>query len=74
MRRGNPKNINDWNDLIKLGIDIVTPNPKRSGSPRFADQFADVSLVTIDDVFGGWSAAQKKHFSDGGIFDEIIVK
>ena len=41
---------------------------------RFAGQFADVKLVTIDDVFGGWSAAQKKHFSDGGIFDEIIVK
>ncbi len=41
---------------------------------RFADQFAKVRLVTIDDVFGGWKAAQKKHFSDGGIFDQIIIK
>ena len=33
-----------------------------------------VELVTIDAVFGGWQAAQKKHFADGGIFDQIYVK
>lgn len=41
---------------------------------KFADQFAKVKLVTIDEVFGGWRAAQQKHFSDGGVFDQIIVK
>ena len=33
--------------------------------------FTKVSLFTIDEVFGGWRAAQKKHFSDKGVFDEI---
>jgi sulfate/thiosulfate transport system substrate-binding protein len=33
--------------------------------------FLKVELITIDDVFGGWQAAQKKHFNDGGIFDRI---
>jgi sulfate transport system substrate-binding protein len=28
-------------------------------------------LFTIDEKFGGWKAAQKKHFDDGGIFDQI---
>jgi sulfate transport system substrate-binding protein len=28
-------------------------------------------MVTIDDTFGGWQEAQKKHFADGGIFDQI---
>lgn len=41
---------------------------------KFADQFAKVRLVTIDDVFSGWKVAQQKHFSDGGVFDQIIVK
>ena len=34
-------------------------------------QFPKLELVTIDETFGGWNQAQKKHFSDGGIFDEI---
>jgi len=37
---------------------------------RYRDTFPEVQLVTIDD-FGGWAAAQEKHFSDGGIFDQI---
>jgi sulfate transport system substrate-binding protein len=28
-------------------------------------------MFSIDDVFGGWRAAQKQHFADGGTFDEI---
>jgi sulfate transport system substrate-binding protein len=31
-------------------------------------------LIKVDDVFGGWQKAQKKHFSDGGIFDQIYTK
>lgn len=38
---------------------------------KYAKQFAKVKLVTIDKAFGGWTSAQKTHFSDGGIFDKI---
>jgi len=39
---------------------------------RHADQFPKVELVQIDDpIFGGWQKAQKRHFADGGTFDEI---
>lgn len=38
---------------------------------KFAAQFAQVSLFTIDEVFGGWQKAQKTHFADGGLFDRI---
>ena len=41
---------------------------------EYADKFdLDVELVTIND-FGGWDAAQAKHFADGGVFDEIYEK
>ena len=35
VRKGNPKNIKDWNDLAKPGIEVVTPNPKTSGGARW---------------------------------------
>jgi len=35
VRKGNPKGIRDWSDLIKPGIQIVTPNPKTSGGARW---------------------------------------
>ena len=38
---------------------------------RYADQFAQVKLFTIDQKFGGWTQAQDRHFSDGGIFDKV---
>ncbi|WP_144639038.1 sulfate ABC transporter substrate-binding protein [Bordetella genomosp. 13] len=39
---------------------------------KYADRFPKLKLVTIDDpIFGGWQAAQKKHFSDGGTFDQV---
>ena len=60
------------------GQEIAARNYYRPRDPKvaekFADQFAKVKLVTIDDVFGGWKVAQPKHFNDGGIFDQIIVK
>jgi len=37
---------------------------------KFRDRFAPLDLMTIDQ-FGGWAAAQKAHFADGGIFDQI---
>ncbi|HEX9210757.1 MAG TPA: sulfate ABC transporter substrate-binding protein, partial [Bradyrhizobium sp.] len=30
-----------------------------------------VELFTIDELFGGWTKAQKEHFADGGVFDQI---
>jgi len=35
VRKGNPKNIKDWNDLVKPGIQVVTPNPKTSGGAQW---------------------------------------
>jgi sulfate/thiosulfate transport system substrate-binding protein len=35
VRKGNPKNIKDWDDLIKPGVSIITPNPKTSGGARW---------------------------------------
>ena len=38
---------------------------------KYAKNFANVKLFTIDEVFGGWQKAQKEHFSDGGVFDQL---
>jgi sulfate transport system substrate-binding protein len=41
---------------------------------KYAKQFPKLNLITIDDVFGGWTKAQKTHFADGGVFDQIYAK
>lgn len=41
---------------------------------KYSKQFAPVKLFNIDEVFGGWTKAQKTHFADGGVFDQISVK
>jgi sulfate/thiosulfate transport system substrate-binding protein len=43
----------------------------KSIADKYAAQFPQIKLFTINEVFGGWQNAQKKHFSDGGIFDQI---
>jgi ABC-type sulfate transport system substrate-binding protein len=35
VRKGNPKGIKDWGDLIKDGVEVITPNPKTSGGARW---------------------------------------
>ena len=35
VRKGNPKGINDWDDLAKPGVSVITPNPKTSGGARW---------------------------------------
>ena len=35
VRKGNPKQIKDWNDLAKPGVEVITPNPKTSGGARW---------------------------------------
>jgi sulfate transport system substrate-binding protein len=41
---------------------------------KYPDNFAKLDLFTIDEVFGGWTKAQKTHFADGGVFDQIYAK
>jgi sulfate/thiosulfate transport system substrate-binding protein len=41
---------------------------------KYAKNFPKVNLFTIDEVFGGWAKAQKTHFADGGVFDQIYTK
>lgn len=57
------------------GQEIAARNFYRPTDPqvaaRYAKTFPPVKLFTIDELFGGWSAAQKTHFADGGVFDQI---
>jgi sulfate transport system substrate-binding protein len=41
---------------------------------KYEKQFPKLQLFTIDAVFGGWAKAQKTHFADGGVFDQIYTK
>jgi sulfate/thiosulfate-binding protein len=40
----------------------------------YARNFPKLALFTIDDVFGGWAKAQRDHFNDGGVFDQIYTR
>ena len=57
------------------GQEIAAKNFYRPRDPeiakKYADEFPKLKLFTIDDVFGGWTKAQKEHFSNGGTFDQI---
>jgi sulfate/thiosulfate transport system substrate-binding protein len=59
----------------KEGQEIAARNSYRPRDPEIAKQyensFAKLELFTIDDVFGGWTTAQREHFSEGGVFDQI---
>ncbi len=59
----------------KEGQEIAAKNSYRPRDAEIAKKyeksFAKVELFTIDDVFGGWAKAQKEHFSEGGVFDQI---
>jgi len=51
VRKGNPKRIKDWSDIIKNGIEIITPNPKSSGGARW-------------NFLAAWAFAQEKYNGD----------
>jgi sulfate/thiosulfate-binding protein len=51
VRKGNPKGIKDWDDLVKPGVAVITPNPKTSGGARW-------------NYLAAWGYAQKKLGSD----------
>lgn len=60
------------------GQEIAAKNYYRptleSVAKKYEKQFPKVPLIKIDEVFGGWQKAQKTHFADGGVFDEIYQK
>jgi len=57
------------------GQEIAAQNYYRPRSPEVADkyqkQFPKIDLFTVDELFGGWTKAQKTFFDDGGVFDQI---
>ena len=59
VRKGNPKAIKDWDDLVKPGVAVVTPNPKTSGGARW-------------NYLAAWGFAQKKLGGDEGKTDDFI--
>ncbi len=40
---------------------------------KYASQFPKLKLLTVEEIAGGWTKAQKTHFADGGIFDQIYL-
>ncbi len=60
------------------GQEIAGKNFYRPRDPaiaaKYAGTFPALKLVTIDEEFGGWAKAQKQHFADGGVFDQIYAK
>ena len=57
------------------GQEIAAKNFYRPRDPnvakKYANEFPKLKLFTIDQEFGGWTKAQKEHFSNGGTFDQI---
>lgn len=51
VRKGNPKGIKDWDDLVKAGVEVITPNPKTSGGARW-------------NFLAAWAYAQQKYGSE----------
>ncbi len=51
VRKGNPEGIRDWDDLVKPGVEVITPNPKTSGGARW-------------NFLAAWAYAQQKYGSE----------
>ncbi|MCW5620238.1 MAG: sulfate ABC transporter substrate-binding protein [Burkholderiales bacterium] len=112
VRKGNPKRIRDWDDLVRADVKVIIPNPKTSGNGRYSylaawgyvigsggddrsardfvarhnfrprhpevaerhkQKFATLELFTVQEMFGGWKQAQKRHFDDGGVLDQLLT-
>lgn len=58
VRKGNPKGIKDWDDLIKPGVSVITPNPKTSGGARW-------------NYLAAWAYAAKKYGSEDKVRDYL---
>jgi sulfate/thiosulfate transport system substrate-binding protein len=60
VRKGNPKGIRDWDDLIKPGVSVVTPNPKTSGGARW-------------NYLAAWGYALKKNGNDAAKAEQFVA-
>jgi sulfate transport system substrate-binding protein len=61
VRKGNPKGIKDWDDLVRPGVSVITPNPKTSGGARW-------------NYLGAWGYALKKSGGDESKAKDFISK
>lgn len=61
VRKGNPKNIKDWDDLVKSGVSVITPNPKTSGGARW-------------NYLAAWGYALKQNNGDQNKAKEFVEK
>lgn len=61
VRKGNPKGIKDWDDLIKPGVEVITPNPKTSGGARW-------------NFLAAWGYALKKYGNDQEKAKDFVAK
>jgi sulfate transport system substrate-binding protein len=61
VRKGNPKNIQDWDDLVKDGVGVITPNPKTSGGARW-------------NYLAAWAYADKLYNGDEEQIKEFVKK
>ncbi|OIK10197.1 sulfate transporter subunit [Bacillus sp. MUM 116] len=61
VRKGNPKGIKDWNDLVKKGVSVITPNPKTSGGARW-------------NFLAAWGYALKQNNGDAAKAKEFVTK
>lgn len=59
VRKGNPKNIYDWNDLVREGIGVITPNPKTSGGARW-------------NYLAAWAYAEERYQGDETLMKAFI--
>ena len=59
VRKGNPKNIKDWDDIVKPGIEVITPDPKSSGGARW-------------NFLAAWAYADKINNGDEGKNKEFL--
>ncbi|MEB0139004.1 MULTISPECIES: sulfate ABC transporter substrate-binding protein [unclassified Undibacterium] len=55
-----------------IGKNFYRPATERAAK-KFAGNFPKIQLFNVADTFGGWTKAQKDHFSDGGVFDQIYL-
>jgi sulfate/thiosulfate transport system substrate-binding protein len=60
------------------GQEVVARNFYRprsaAAAKKYENQFAKLTVYSVDDVFGGWAKAQKEHFADGGVFDQFYSR
>ena len=56
------------------GKNFYRPAVSEKAKAKYAKQFPELKLFTIDQAFGGWTRADKEHFADGGSFDAIYSR